>query len=88
MFLSCCLSMQEDPSLTQAWQKTVKVAVTGASGQIANHLLFMVRVCVEGLMALGASLALASMCCDQGNSSTVSTRLPETLGCLLHGYSL
>ncbi|WIA28674.1 hypothetical protein OEZ86_011210 [Tetradesmus obliquus] len=31
----------EDPSLTQAWQKTVKVAVTGASGQISNHLLFM-----------------------------------------------
>eukprot|EP00882_Tetradesmus_deserticola_P019745 GHRQ01021279.1.p1 GENE.GHRQ01021279.1~~GHRQ01021279.1.p1 ORF type:complete len:315 (+),score=120.98 GHRQ01021279.1:64-1008(+) len=31
----------EDPSLTKAWQKTVKVAVTGASGQISNHLLFM-----------------------------------------------
>lgn len=31
----------EDPSLTKAWQKTVRVAVTGASGQIANHLLFM-----------------------------------------------
>lgn len=31
----------EDPSLTQSWQKTVRVAVTGASGQIANHLLFM-----------------------------------------------
>ncbi|KAF6251988.1 lactate dehydrogenase/glycoside hydrolase [Scenedesmus sp. NREL 46B-D3] len=31
----------EDPSLTKAWQKTVRVAVTGASGQISNHLLFM-----------------------------------------------
>jgi hypothetical protein len=36
--------MQEDPSLTKAWQKTVKVAVTGASGQISNHLLFMVSM--------------------------------------------
>lgn len=36
------LYLQEDPSLTKAWQKTVRVAVTGASGQIANHLLFMV----------------------------------------------
>jgi hypothetical protein len=35
--------LQEDPSLTKNWQKTVKVAVTGASGQISNHLLFMVR---------------------------------------------
>lgn len=34
--------LQEDPSLTKNWQKTVKVAVTGASGQISNHLLFMV----------------------------------------------
>jgi hypothetical protein len=33
---------QEDASLTKNWQKTVRVAVTGASGQIANHLLFMV----------------------------------------------
>jgi malate dehydrogenase (NADP+) len=31
----------EDPSLTKNWQKTVRVAVTGASGQISNHLLFM-----------------------------------------------
>mmetsp|Transcript_30914 Transcript_30914/g.68461 ORF Transcript_30914/g.68461 Transcript_30914/m.68461 type:complete len:421 (+) Transcript_30914:80-1342(+) len=31
----------EDPSLTRTWKKTVKVAVTGASGNIANHLLFM-----------------------------------------------
>jgi hypothetical protein len=36
------LYLQEDASLTKAWQKTVRVAVTGASGQIANHLLFMV----------------------------------------------
>lgn len=31
----------EDASLTRTWNKTIKVAVTGASGQIANHLLFM-----------------------------------------------
>eukprot|EP00877_Chromochloris_zofingiensis_P000258 jgi/Chrzof1/10232/Cz04g33150.t1_MDH5[v5.2] len=31
----------EDPYLTRNWNKTVTVAVTGASGQIANHLLFM-----------------------------------------------
>lgn len=31
----------EDPSLTRTWKKTIKVAVTGASGQISNHLLFM-----------------------------------------------
>lgn len=31
----------EDPSLTRNWKKTVHVAVTGASGQISNHLLFM-----------------------------------------------
>jgi len=31
----------EDPSLTKAWKKTIHVAVTGASGQISNHLLFM-----------------------------------------------
>jgi hypothetical protein len=32
---------QEDPALTRNWKKIVKVAVTGASGQISNHLLFM-----------------------------------------------
>jgi len=37
-----CQYLQEDASLTRNWQKTVRVAVTGASGQIANHLLFMV----------------------------------------------
>ncbi|PNH00762.1 Malate dehydrogenase [NADP], chloroplastic, partial [Tetrabaena socialis] len=31
----------EDPALTRSWKKTIKVAVTGASGNIANHLLFM-----------------------------------------------
>lgn len=31
----------EDPSLTRTWKKTIKIAVTGASGNIANHLLFM-----------------------------------------------
>jgi hypothetical protein len=36
--------LQEDPSLTRTWKKTIKVAVTGASGQISNHLLFMVRI--------------------------------------------
>jgi hypothetical protein len=35
------LSPQEDPALTRNWKKTVHVAVTGASGQISNHLLFM-----------------------------------------------
>lgn len=31
----------ENPAMTKSWKKTVKVAVTGASGNIANHLLFM-----------------------------------------------
>ncbi|KAG2431537.1 hypothetical protein HXX76_009551 [Chlamydomonas incerta] len=34
-------TQNEDASLTRSWKKTVKVAVTGASGNIANHLLFM-----------------------------------------------
>ncbi|KAG2429419.1 hypothetical protein HYH02_014074 [Chlamydomonas schloesseri] len=34
-------TQNEDASLTRNWKKTVKVAVTGASGNIANHLLFM-----------------------------------------------
>ncbi|KXZ49560.1 hypothetical protein GPECTOR_20g415 [Gonium pectorale] len=34
-------TQNEDPSLTRTWKKTIKVAVTGASGNIANHLLFM-----------------------------------------------
>jgi hypothetical protein len=36
-------NQQEDPGLTRNWNKTVKIAVTGASGNISNHLLFMVR---------------------------------------------
>jgi len=32
---------KEDPRLTQTWKKTMNVVVTGAAGQIANHLLFM-----------------------------------------------
>lgn len=32
---------RRDPSLTKNWKKTIRVAVTGASGNIANHLLFM-----------------------------------------------
>ncbi|KAL6764527.1 lactate dehydrogenase/glycoside hydrolase [Haematococcus lacustris] len=31
----------EVKDLTRTWKKTIKVAVTGASGNIANHLLFM-----------------------------------------------
>jgi malate dehydrogenase (NADP+) len=31
----------EDPGLTRSWNKTIRVAVTGASGNISNHLLFM-----------------------------------------------
>jgi len=27
--------------MMKTWKKTIKVAVTGASGMIANHLLFM-----------------------------------------------
>ncbi len=46
---------QEDKSLTRNWKKTIKVAVTGASGNIANHLLFMVRVW-HGLMRLACQL--------------------------------
>ena len=34
---------QEDPRLTATWKQTIKVAVSGAAGQISNHLLFMVR---------------------------------------------
>ncbi|KAG2489119.1 hypothetical protein HYH03_012345 [Edaphochlamys debaryana] len=34
-------TQNEDKSLTRNWKKTIKVAVTGASGNIANHLLFM-----------------------------------------------
>lgn len=33
---------KEDPRLTQTWKKTMNVVVTGAAGQIANHLLFMI----------------------------------------------
>ena len=44
------LLQQEDPALTRNWKKTVHIAVTGASGQISNHLLFM--------LASGAALAL------------------------------
>jgi hypothetical protein len=46
------LLLQEDPALTRNWKKTVHIAVTGASGQISNHLLFMLasgeNVCEEG----------------------------------------
>lgn len=31
--------LQESPDLTSSWKKTLKVAVTGAAGQISNHLL-------------------------------------------------
>eukprot|EP01024_Parvocaulis_polyphysoides_P067121 TRINITY_DN7964_c0_g3_i1.p1 TRINITY_DN7964_c0_g3~~TRINITY_DN7964_c0_g3_i1.p1 ORF type:complete len:425 (-),score=79.60 TRINITY_DN7964_c0_g3_i1:769-2043(-) len=31
----------EDPELTKNWKKTIRVAVSGAAGQISNHLLFM-----------------------------------------------
>lgn len=33
--------MCRNPNLTRSWKKTIRVAVTGAAGQIANHLLFM-----------------------------------------------
>lgn len=33
---------QEDPSATESWKKTIKVAVSGAAGQISNHLLFKI----------------------------------------------
>ncbi len=42
------IGLQEDPSLTKTWKKTIKVAVTGASGNISNHLLFMVRSVYSG----------------------------------------
>ena len=42
------LFAQEDPLLTRTWNKTVRVAVTGAAGQISNHLLFMVRRRLRG----------------------------------------
>ena len=37
------MSPQEDPSLIATWKKTIRIAVSGAAGQISNHLLFMVR---------------------------------------------
>lgn len=40
--LSCT---QEDPNLTKTWKKTLQIAVSGAAGQISNHLLFMVWLC-------------------------------------------
>jgi malate dehydrogenase (NADP+) len=33
--------VQEPASRTRNWKKTIKVAVSGAAGQISNHLLFM-----------------------------------------------
>ena len=30
---------QEHPDLTRSWKKTMKIAVTGAAGQISNHLV-------------------------------------------------
>jgi len=38
----CLFDWQEDPSLTRSWKKTIRVAVTGAAGQISNHLVFMI----------------------------------------------
>lgn len=32
----------EDPNLTRTWKKTINVAVSGAAGQISNHLVFMI----------------------------------------------
>lgn len=34
---------QEDPDLTADWKPTINIAVTGAGGQISNHLLFMMQ---------------------------------------------
>lgn len=31
----------EDPDLTSNWKPVIKVAISGAAGQISNHLLFM-----------------------------------------------
>lgn len=31
--------VQEHPDLTRTWKKTMKIAVTGAAGQISNHLV-------------------------------------------------
>lgn len=36
--------LQEDSDVIKTWKKTIKVAVTGAAGQISNHLLFMVSL--------------------------------------------
>ena len=44
-FLRTRVDLQEDPRLTATWKQTIKVAVSGAAGQISNHLLFMVRSC-------------------------------------------
>ena len=35
----CPRPPQESPDLTRSWKKTMKIAVTGAAGQISNHLL-------------------------------------------------
>lgn len=42
MLTTPTLDVQEDPNLTSTWKRTMRVAVTGAAGQIANHLLFMI----------------------------------------------
>ena len=38
MYNQFYLFAQENPALTKNWKKTVNVAVTGASGNIANHV--------------------------------------------------
>ena len=49
------MNPQEDPRLTATWKKTIRVAVSGAAGQISNHLLFMVgsrRAPVSGVAGI------------------------------------
>lgn len=33
--------------MPEGWKTPINVAVSGAAGQISNHLLFMVRICWE-----------------------------------------
>ena len=38
--------------MNRKWTKPIRVAVSGAAGQISNHLLFKVRLWVQGHVCL------------------------------------
>lgn len=59
--ISTRLGKQEDPNLTKTWKKTLQIAVSGAAGQISNHLLFMVR---DDLAVYVWLIVAGVHCCD------------------------